>query len=118
MWGILIFIFINKYDWDVWELFDLMNEIEEIFGIEIYLMDWLIGMGCQFMGVYDCYNYWVVLIYLVDESKLYLLLDENGEVIGENLLVGEGEWEDVLEGMELIFEVGSEFLVEKVVVGD
>lgn len=45
MCGILIFIFINKLDWVGKELFELLDEIEEILNIEIYFMNWLIGMG-------------------------------------------------------------------------
>lgn len=36
-------------------LFELFVELEEVFGIELYLMNWLIGMGKEFVGFYDCY---------------------------------------------------------------
>lgn len=118
MRGIPIFTFINKYDRDAREPLDLMNEIEETLGIETYPMDWPIGMGRQFMGVYDRHNRRVALTHPADEENPYLPLDEHGEVIGDNPLAGEGEWEDALEGMELISEAGSEFSEEKIAAGD
>ena len=118
MRGIPIFTFINKYDRDVREPLDLMNEIEETLGIETYPMDWPIGMGRQFMGVYDRHNHRVALTHPGDEANPYLPLDENGEVIGDNPLADEGEWTDALEGMELINEAGSEFSAEKIAAGD
>lgn len=45
MCGIFILIFINKLDCEGKELFELFEEIEDVFGIELYFVMWLIGMG-------------------------------------------------------------------------
>ncbi|KRM03247.1 Peptide chain release factor 3 [Limosilactobacillus gastricus DSM 16045] len=118
MRGIPIFTFINKYDRDAREPLDLMNEIEETLGIETYPMDWPIGMGRQFMGVYDRHNHRVALTHPQDEANPYLPLNDQGKVIGENPLAGSGEWTDALESMELINEAGSEFSADKIAAGD
>ncbi len=81
-------------------------------------MDWPIGMGRQFMGVYDRYNHRVALSHPQDPANPYLPLDEDGQVIGENPLAGEGEWKDALDGMELIEMAGSELDEEKIAKGD
>ncbi len=53
MRGIPIFTFINKMDRDTRDPFDLMEEIENVLGIQTYPMNWPIGSGKEFKGVYD-----------------------------------------------------------------
>lgn len=53
MRGIPIFTFINKMDRDSRDPFDLMEEIENVLGIQTYPMNWPIGSGKDFKGVYD-----------------------------------------------------------------
>ena len=53
MRNIPIFTFINKMDRDAQSPFDLLEEIEQVLGIETYPMNWPIGCGKEFKGVYD-----------------------------------------------------------------
>mgnify|MGYP000624035313 FL=1 len=53
MRGIPIFTFINKMDREARNPFDLLEEIEQVLGIETYPMNWPIGSGKEFKGVYD-----------------------------------------------------------------
>ena len=48
-----IFTFINKMDHDTRDPFDLIDELEKEFGIGTYPMNWPIGSGVDFKGVYD-----------------------------------------------------------------
>ena len=48
-----IFTFINKMDREARDPFELMENIEEILGIKTYPMNWPIGCGKDFQGVYD-----------------------------------------------------------------
>ncbi|MEE1272957.1 MAG: GTP-binding protein, partial [Olegusella sp.] len=48
-----IFTFINKLDHDTRDPFDLMEEIEQVLGISTYPMNWPIGSGRNFRGVFD-----------------------------------------------------------------
>ncbi|MDD6467420.1 MAG: peptide chain release factor 3 [Erysipelotrichaceae bacterium] len=48
-----IFTFINKMDREAKNPFDLMEELETEFGIGTYPMNWPIGSGDRFKGVYD-----------------------------------------------------------------
>ena len=48
-----IFTFINKMDREARDPFDLMEEIENILGIRTYPMNWPIGCGKEFKGVFD-----------------------------------------------------------------
>jgi len=48
-----IFTFINKLDHEARDPFDLLDELEKEFGIGTYPMNWPIGCGVGFKGVYD-----------------------------------------------------------------
>ena len=51
-----IFTFVNKMDREAKDPFDLLDEVERELGIETYAMNWPIGSGKDFQGVYDREN--------------------------------------------------------------
>ena len=51
-----VFTFINKMDRDSRDPFELLEEIEKILGISTYPINWPIGSGKSFQGVYDREN--------------------------------------------------------------
>ncbi len=51
--GIPIFTFINKMDRESKDPFELMEDIENVLGIKSYPMNWPIGSGKDFKGIYD-----------------------------------------------------------------
>ena len=53
MRGIPIFTFVNKLDRYGRAPLELMDELEQVLGIRAYPMNWPIGMGPEFRGVYD-----------------------------------------------------------------
>jgi len=53
MRGLPIFTFINKLDRPGREPLDLLDEIEQELGLQTYAVNWPIGMGDRFKGVYD-----------------------------------------------------------------
>lgn len=48
-----IFTFINKLDREAKDPFDLLDELERELGIETYAVNWPIGCGKEFQGVFD-----------------------------------------------------------------
>ncbi|MCI5483628.1 MAG: peptide chain release factor 3 [Clostridiales bacterium] len=48
-----IFTFVNKMDREAKDPFDLLDVLERELGIETYAMNWPIGSGKDFQGVYD-----------------------------------------------------------------
>ena len=48
-----IFTFVNKLDRETRDPFDLMEEIEDVLGISTYPVNWPIGCGRNFRGVFD-----------------------------------------------------------------
>ncbi len=53
MRGIPIFTFVNKLDREGKDPFALMQEIEDVLGMRTCPMNWPVGMGSTFRGVYD-----------------------------------------------------------------
>ena len=53
MRGIPIFTFINKMDREAMDAFELMDQIENVLGIRTCPINWPIGSGKSFKGVYD-----------------------------------------------------------------
>ena len=71
-----IFTFINKMDRDTQDPFDLLDEVERELGIETYAMNWPIGCGKDFKGVYDREN-----------SQLLFFSGVNGKAKADKLAV-------------------------------
>ncbi len=51
--GVPIFTFMNKLDRPTREPFELMDELESVLGIHAYAMNWPVGTGPEFRGVFD-----------------------------------------------------------------
>ena len=51
--GIPVFIFVNKMDREAKDTFDLLDDIEKVLGIETCPINWPIGCGKEFKGVYE-----------------------------------------------------------------
>lgn len=51
--GIPVFTFVNKMDREARDPFELMQEIEDVLGIRTYPMNWPLGSGKEFSGVYE-----------------------------------------------------------------
>ncbi|WP_144461006.1 peptide chain release factor 3 [Siminovitchia fortis] len=117
MRGIPIFTFINKLDRQGRQPLELLAEIEEVLDIETYPMNWPIGMGKEFYGIYDRY-YKRIEQYRTDEASRFLPLDDDGEVIGDHPIKQTGLYDQALEEVMLLDEAGNEFSVEKLNEGE
>lgn len=51
-----IFSFVNKMDRDIRDPIDLLDEIESVLNIKVAPINWPIGMGGDFKGVYNLYT--------------------------------------------------------------
>ena len=51
-----IMTFVNKLDRDIRDLIELVDEVEEVLGIAGAPINWPIGMGRDFSGVYNLYT--------------------------------------------------------------
>jgi peptide chain release factor 3 len=116
MRGIPIFTFINKLDRQGKAPLELLAELEEVLGIESYPMNWPIGMGKEFLGIYDRY-YNRVEQFRVSEEDRFIPLNEDGEIEGDHPLKSSGLYDQTLEEILLLNEAGNEFTKEKVAEG-
>ena len=114
-----IFTFINKMDRDANDSFDLIDEIEKELGIATCPVNWPIGSGKNFKGVYDRNTKKIMTF--ADTFKgtkegvatEYDIDDENlADVIGEDYL------NQLLEEIELLDGASAEFDQELVSKGE
>ncbi len=75
--GVPIFTFINKMDRYSKEPLELLQELEDVLGIRSCPMNWPIGMGMEFRGVYDRQNNRIEL-YKGDNERKLIETSENG----------------------------------------
>src|SRR4051812_18113028 len=113
MRGIPIFTFMNKLDRQGKPPLELLAELEEVLGIESYPMNWPIGMGKEFLGIYDRFNNRVEQ-FRVDEDERFIPLNEDGEIEGDHPLKASGLYDQTLEEIMLLNEAGNDFSAEKV----
>ncbi|MGY3767150.1 peptide chain release factor 3 [Vagococcus vulneris] len=119
MRGIPIFTFINKLDRDGREPLDLLEELEEVLEIDSYPMNWPIGMGKGFEGLYDIYNHRVE-VYRPDrfDSDRFIQLTKDGNLAKEHPLNEQSIFKQVQDEVELLLEAGNEFSEEKIAAGE
>ncbi|CEA02298.1 Peptide chain release factor 3 [Metalysinibacillus saudimassiliensis] len=113
MRGIPIFTFINKLDRQGKEPLELMEELEEVLGIQSYAMNWPIGMGKEFLGIYDRYNKRIEQ-FRTDEDSRFLPLDEDGELAVDNDMKKTSYYTQAMEDIMLLEEAGNQFSEEKI----
>lgn len=117
MRGIPIFTFINKLDRQGKMPLELLAELEEVLGIESYPMNWPIGMGKEFLGIYDRFNNRIEQ-FRVDEDKRFISLNDEGEIEGDHLLKDSSLYDQTLEEIMLLNEAGNEFSKERIADGE
>ena len=118
MRNIPIFTFINKMDRDANDPFELCDEIESILGIKTCPINWPIGSGKEFKGVYDR-NTKVVSTFTaamngqkeVAETDIPVDSDELVKEIGTNFR------DKLFEDIELLDGAGADFDMEAVTNG-
>ena len=111
-----IFTFINKMDRDARDPFELCEQIEQELGIETCPINWPIGSGKEFQGVYDRPNNQI--LFFSDTSFKSKSgaeqVDLDDPYVGE--LIGEDKWHQLQEEIDLL-GAGAEFNLEKVRTG-
>ncbi len=118
MRGIPIFTFINKFDREARDPFELLSEIEEVLGIHTCPMNWPIGCGKNFKGVYER-DIEKITTFKAEaggakelESTQYGLEDE-----GLDSVLGIANLEKLREDIELLDGAADEYDLEKIRAG-
>ena len=114
-----IFTFINKMDREANDPFSLCDEIEDILGIATCPMNWPIGSGKEFKGVYDRGERAV--------STFKAEMNGQKEVDTKTIRIddpalknelGDMFYDKLMEDVELLDGAGAEFDIEKVTKGE
>ena len=113
-----IFTFVNKLDRPGRDAFELIDEIEQELGLQTYAVNWPIGMGDRFKGIFDR-----------RERKIHLFeRRSHGSKAAQDTVIelGDPRIEDLLEQelyyqlkeeLEILDEVGADFDLEQVHAG-
>lgn len=116
--NIPIFTFINKVDREIKNPFDLLEEIEKELGIKTYPINWPIGSGSDFKGIYQR-----------NEEKIYIFNSKNhGQNILETIdghytdekfknILGETIHKNLIEEIELLDLAGDNFVPKDILDG-
>ena len=111
-----IFTFINKLDREARSPYDLLEELEKEFGIGTYPMNWPIGCGQDFKGVYDRQEKKILVFteFHSGQSRIQAVdctLDDT-EMLDE--LIGERLRKTLADDIELVDGAGYDFDLEAV----
>ncbi len=113
--GIPIFTFVNKMDRESKDPFELMEDIENVLGIKSYPINWPIGSGADFKGVYDRERKLIEAFNGGNHGQTAVESTEGH--IDDNVfkdLLGEALHEKLKEDIELLDIAGDEFDIKKV----
>ena len=111
-----IFTFINKMDRDSKDPFDLLDELENELGIETYAVNWPIGSGKEFQGVYNREKCHIEFFSGISGKNRAdkLEIDLEDPQVGE--IIGERRWNQLRDDVELL-GAGRDFDMEAVRAG-
>ncbi|PZV11216.1 MAG: peptide chain release factor 3 [Pseudanabaena sp.] len=105
-----IFTFINKMDRPTREPLELLDEIEKELGITPYVMNWPIGTGDQFKGVYDRASKTVHLFkrsaHGQREAEVNIYPFDDPQAIK---FIGQYLYNQLLEDLEVLDSAGAEW---------
>ncbi len=111
-----IFTFINKMDREARDSFKLLDELEKEFGIGTYPMNWPIGCGVNFKGVFDREK-GQILTFLDSHaggSRISAIECDINDTEKLDSLIGEYARCDLIDEIELVEGAGYEFDLGKV----
>ncbi len=114
-----IFTFINKMDREANDPFELLDDIENVLGISTCPVNWPIGCGKEFKGVYDRNT--------KEVSLFKAAMNGQKEVDTKNILagtdelkaeIGDGFYDKLNEDIELLDGASADFSLEEVQAGN
>ena len=113
--NIPIFTFINKMDRDARNPFELLQEIEDVLGIRTCPINWPIGSGKEFKGVYERKSKEIIAFTANNGQKeveaTEVRVDDEGKL---KELLGPYLYQDLMDDVELLDGAGDDFDLEDV----
>jgi peptide chain release factor 3 len=117
--GIPVLTFINKLDMPCRDPLDLMAEVEDVLQIQASPHNWPIGMGRQFVGVYDRMSKECLIFKKTSTGGSQKASIEHMSIaeLSKQELVDESEIIKLKEDLELLEMAGNEFNVNQFLEG-
>jgi len=114
-----IFTFVNKMDREARDTFELLDEIENVLGIRTCPMNWPIGSGKNFKGVYQRDNETITRFIAANNGQNEVEKIE-AKLGDSNLddIIGRENHQNLVDEIELLDGASSEFDLEKVSAGE
>jgi peptide chain release factor 3 len=110
-----IFTFINKMDRPARDPLDLLDEIKKVLGMEPIPMNWPIGDGPDFRGVYDRASQGVFLFERTERNeRMAPEVFMSMEQLAKNSTLSQRRFDELAESIHLLDEVGVVFDHESV----
>jgi peptide chain release factor 3 len=105
-----VLTFVNKLDQPARDPFELMDEIERVLGIAAAPMNWPLGDGVDFRGVYDLVDH-ALLLYERQRggqrTEPVAVTNPGDPMVGE--MVGSRRQQDLIEAVAVISGAGTRF---------
>ena len=114
-----IFTFVNKLDREARDTFELLDEIENVLGIRTCPMNWPIGSGKNFKGVYQRDTETITRFFAANNGQNEVEKIE-AKLGDSNLdeIIGRENHQNLVDEIELLDGASSEFDLEKVSAGE
>lgn len=111
-----IFTFINKMDREASDPFDLLDEIETVLGIKTCPVNWPIGAGKEFKGVYDRKTKHITTFKAVSTGGQKEVLTSEVSINDPNIdnIIGADYHRNLKDEIELLDGASNEFDMEAV----
>ena len=117
--GVPIFTFMNKLDRPARPTLDLLDELENVLGIHAFPVNWPLGDGPRFKGVYDRENKQVHLFQRTVHGAYRAPVNVSGIEDAEvRAAVDEDVYRQVCDELELLEGAGADFNETMVLSGD
>lgn len=113
-----IFTFVNKMDRESRNPFDLMEQIESELGIQTYSVNWPIGSGKEFKGVYDRDKKHIISFEASGGQHQVAATEVDLSDPSLDSLIGEDLHSTLCDDIELLDGASYEFDIEKVRKGE
>ncbi len=111
-----IFTFINKLDREARDPFELLDELEKEFGIGTYPINWPIGCGVDFKGVFDRSRRQILTFseFHRGQDRLRAIECDITDTAKLDELIGEYQRAELVDQIELLDGASFDFDIEKV----
>ena len=114
MRDIPIFTFINKMDREARDPFELCEELEHELGIDTYAVNWPIGCGKEFKGVYDRQNRKVIHFTSNTNARAATatVIEPDDPALAD--LIGQAKRDQLVDEIELLDGASCDFDLDRV----